>query len=168
MHPMPSGGGVPVDWVQRATRGDARLGGRPGSRTAKPMFLSTMSKIEVRDESRPRPTHGNISGTCQEVAAETVSTPSAFAISLPFCYDQMSSSRIAESMEAKPHRRVVTSHITRPGQSAPTERGWEGSTPEERINAVWDLTLLCLAWNGDPASEPRLQRSVSRVQRPRR
>jgi len=39
------------------------------------------------------------------------------------------------------------------------------TTPEERINAVWELTLLCLAWQGDQTVEPRLQRSVSRVQR---
>jgi len=73
-----------------------------------------------------------------------------------------------QSMESNPHRRIVTSRIIRPGQIAPVDRGWEGSTPAERISAVWDLTLLCLAWTGDPANEPRLQRSVSRVQRPRR
>jgi hypothetical protein len=33
---------------------------------------------------------------------------------------------------------------------------------------VWDLTLLCLAWQRDHASEPRLQRSISRIQRPGR
>jgi len=78
------------------------------------------------------------------------------------------SNRIDEFMERDPQTRVVTSRIIRPGQAAPSDGGWEGSTPEERINAVWDLTLLCLAWTGDRASEPRLQRSVSRVQRPRR
>src|SRR5882672_1960650 len=92
-----------------------------------------------------------------------------FAISGPICYhiNQMSN-RIDEFMERNPDRRNVTSRIIRPGQTAPAERDWEGSTPEERINAVWDLTLVCLAWSGDRASEPRLQRSVSRVQRPRR
>lgn len=45
---------------------------------------------------------------------------------------------------------------------------WKGSTPEERIDAVWDLTLLCLAWKQDVVVEPRLQRSISRVERPRR
>ncbi|WP_434044444.1 MULTISPECIES: hypothetical protein [Sorangium] len=33
------------------------------------------------------------------------------------------------------------------------------STMEERIAAVWDLTLECLAWSDPDAHEPRLQRS---------
>ena len=45
---------------------------------------------------------------------------------------------------------------------------WSGTTPEERIEAVWELTQLCLAWEQAKAGEPRLQRSVSRVQRPAR
>ncbi len=65
-------------------------------------------------------------------------------------------------------RRKVTSRIIRQGDPLPEEQDREGSTPEERINAVWELTLLCLAWNRDPFDEPRLQRSLSRLQRPRR
>jgi hypothetical protein len=71
-------------------------------------------------------------------------------------------------MESPPYRRNVTSRIIRKGEPLPVEQDWEGSTPEERINAVWELTLLCLAWSRDQADEPRLQRSVSRIQRPRR
>ena len=71
-------------------------------------------------------------------------------------------------MEPASPRSDVTSRIIRKGDPLPEERDWEGSTPEERINAVWDLTLLCLAWNSDQAGEPRLQRSISRIQRPRR
>jgi hypothetical protein len=59
----------------------------------------------------------------------------------------------------------MTARVIRPGDPPGDESGWETATPEERIDAVWELTLLCLAWQGDQTSEPRLQRSVSRVQR---
>jgi hypothetical protein len=52
----------------------------------------------------------------------------------------------------------------------PPAEAWQlhGSTPEARMSAVWELTLQCLAWQGDLQAEPRLQRSVVRIQRPRR
>ncbi len=71
-------------------------------------------------------------------------------------------------MELSSPRKNVTSQVIRKDDPLPEELEQEISTPEERINAVWELTLLCLAWQGDQASEPRLQRSVSRIQRPRR
>lgn len=40
--------------------------------------------------------------------------------------------------------------------------------PEARMDAVWELTLQCLAWQGIDTIEPRLQRSVVRIQRGRR
>lgn len=43
---------------------------------------------------------------------------------------------------------------------------WRERTPEERIEAFWQLTLTCLAWEG--TGEPRLQRSVSRILRLKR
>jgi hypothetical protein len=45
---------------------------------------------------------------------------------------------------------------------------WLGTSIEERIAAVWELTLECLAWTDPDADEPRLQRSVCRVERRRR
>jgi hypothetical protein len=42
---------------------------------------------------------------------------------------------------------------------------WSGSTIEQRIAAVWELTLECLAWRDTDAGEPRLQRSVCRIER---
>ena len=63
-------------------------------------------------------------------------------------------------------RKNITSRVIRPGEPLPEGHEWENSTAEERINAVWELTLLCLAWQRDQADEPRLQRSVSRIQRP--
>ncbi len=65
-------------------------------------------------------------------------------------------------------RRNITSRVIRRGEPLPEDRDWESLTPAQRIDAVWDLTLLCLAWNGMHSDEPRLQRSVSRVQRPGR
>jgi hypothetical protein len=63
------------------------------------------------------------------------------------------------------HRRQVTTRVIRPGESPPEERDWLEATPEERIEAVWTLTKACLGWEGQEADEPRLERSVSRVQR---
>lgn len=68
-------------------------------------------------------------------------------------------------METSLNRKNRTARVIRPGDPPPDDCAWETATPEERINAVWDLTLLCLAWQGDQSVEPRLQRSVSRVQR---
>lgn len=69
-------------------------------------------------------------------------------------------------MESNSRHRRVSSRVIRPGVRIPADWEWEGYTPEERIAAVWELTLLCLAWGNDDG-EPRLQRSDSRVQRPR-
>lgn len=40
-------------------------------------------------------------------------------------------------------------------------------SPSERIELVWILTKLCLAWNNQLQDEPRLQRTVTRIQRKR-
>lgn len=68
-------------------------------------------------------------------------------------------------MEVSQNRKDITARLIRPGDPLNEEAGWETSTPEARINAVWELTILCLAWHGDQEGEPRLQRSVSSVQR---
>ena len=62
----------------------------------------------------------------------------------------------------------ITSRVVRPGQPVPADRDWLDSTVEERIAAVWELTKLCYAWNQDGPGEPRLQRSISHIQRARR
>src|SRR4051812_16590615 len=61
--------------------------------------------------------------------------------------------------------RVVTSRVIRPGAAEPSETDWAQRSPSERVAGAWLLTRLCLAWNRDPNDEPRLQRSVSRIQR---
>ena len=72
------------------------------------------------------------------------------------------------SMETASRRKNLTTRIIRNGDSPTQESHWDKTTPEQRIEAVWDLTLLCLAWQSKQADEPRLQRSISRIQRPQR
>jgi len=59
--------------------------------------------------------------------------------------------------------RNITTRIYRDG-ATPDGEHWEGSTPEERIEGVWLLTRLCLLWNNSESDEPRLQRTITRVQ----
>jgi hypothetical protein len=58
--------------------------------------------------------------------------------------------------------------VIRDGLPEPPDNDWMMASPEERIEAVWMLTKLCLAWNNSSASEPRLQRTVTRLQRAQR
>jgi hypothetical protein len=64
-------------------------------------------------------------------------------------------------------RRVITSRVFRAGETPPDD-DWSGISVAERIDAVWELTRQCLEWTRTGTDEPRLQRSVSRVQRARR
>ena len=58
-------------------------------------------------------------------------------------------------------RRTVVTRVIRPGEPH-RDRSVIGDTPTERLEAVWDLTLTALEFAG--VGEPRLQRSVCRVQ----
>jgi len=51
----------------------------------------------------------------------------------------------------------ITARVIRNGAPEQPDDDWSMATPEERIEAVWTLTQLCLAWNNPSASEPRLQ-----------
>lgn len=55
--------------------------------------------------------------------------------------------------------------IIRDGQAERFDDEWKYSSPEQRIEAVWTLTKLCLAWNNHLTDEPRLQRTITRIQR---
>ncbi len=55
--------------------------------------------------------------------------------------------------------------IIRDGQAEPIDDERDNSSPEERIEAVWTLTRLCLAWNNQLTNEPRLQRTITCLQR---
>src|SRR6185369_1079308 len=67
-------------------------------------------------------------------------------------------------MAAIASRAAATSRVIRPGDALPEARDGY-TTPEQRIEAVWELTLQCLAFQGIWGHEPRLQRSIVRVQR---
>jgi hypothetical protein len=51
-------------------------------------------------------------------------------------------------MEASHNRKDMTARVIRPGDPPRDDADWENTTPEERINAVWELTLLCLRGRG--------------------
>jgi len=50
--------------------------------------------------------------------------------------------------------RHITSRIIRKGDPQPEEQEWANTTPEERMNAVWELTRLRMAWQLDQTDEP--------------
>ena len=62
----------------------------------------------------------------------------------------------------------MTATVIRDGRPEAIDNEWIGTSPEERIEAVWTLTKLCLLWNEDSTREPRLQRTVTRLQRAQR
>ena len=62
----------------------------------------------------------------------------------------------------------MTVRVIREGEVKPQDNVWLDSSPEERIEAVWTLTKLCLAWKEHLAGEPRLQRTITRLQRAQR
>jgi hypothetical protein len=59
----------------------------------------------------------------------------------------------------------ITTKVFRNGQAESSENEWLNYSPEERIEGVWILTRLCMGWNNALTDEPRLQRTVTRVQR---
>jgi len=70
-------------------------------------------------------------------------------------------------MEPPAKRRNITSRTIRPGEPLPSEEYWDTATPEERMNAVWELTRLCLFWKTGDIAEPRLDKQITRVIRQR-
>ena len=62
----------------------------------------------------------------------------------------------------------MSAKVVRGGQDEPTGNEWVDASPEERIEAVWTLTRICFEWNGNSSLEPRLQRTVTRLQRAQR
>lgn len=62
----------------------------------------------------------------------------------------------------------ITVRVIRDGLPEPPDNDWLMASPEERVEAVWMLTKLCLAWNNPSESEPEFQRTVTRIQRARR
>jgi hypothetical protein len=42
---------------------------------------------------------------------------------------------------------------------------WQALTPEQRVDCLWDMVLEVRTIKGFPGDEPRLQRSVLRIER---
>ncbi len=63
---------------------------------------------------------------------------------------------------------VLATRLVRPGAAKPKLLDIQALTPGQRMERVWTLTQLCLAMRGEQSHEPRLQRSVVRIQRARR
>lgn len=62
----------------------------------------------------------------------------------------------------------ISSRVIRNGAPEPPDDDWSMASAEERIEAVWMLTELCMLWNKQSTSVPRLQRTVTRLQRAQR
>ena len=75
---------------------------------------------------------------------------------------------IMATMSAEQRRATMTTRLLRRDQPAAVpDNDWLGSTMEQRIAAVWNLTLECLAWTQPDADQPRLSRSICRTERRR-
>jgi hypothetical protein len=63
--------------------------------------------------------------------------------------------------------RVVVAGLARDwAEAAAFDREfWEGVAPPARLEALWDMVLEHEAWLGEDERQPRLQRSVLRVER---
>ena len=59
----------------------------------------------------------------------------------------------------------ITVSVLRDGEPESQENDWSMASAEERIEAVWTLTELCFGWNKPSLNVPRLERSVTRLQR---
>lgn len=70
-----------------------------------------------------------------------------------------------KNMSETKAKRVVSVRAYRGQDPGEEERDWASATPEERMNAVWELTKLCLLWNAQGQDAQRLQRSIVRIQR---
>ena len=71
-------------------------------------------------------------------------------------------------MSEDSQNKEIKVRVIRHGLPEPPDTDWLMASAEERVEAVWTLTKLCLAWNNPSESEPEFQRTVTRVQRARR
>ena len=64
-------------------------------------------------------------------------------------------------------RRKITVRVLRsPAEEAQADlEFWQSVSPEQRVAALWDMVLEHRAIKGLEGDEPRLQRSVVRIQR---
>lgn len=74
---------------------------------------------------------------------------------------------IIYAMDARDRRRQGSSRVIRLHEDDGSfdRHFWQRISPRERLEAVWDLTLEYLAWKEPNGDQPRLQRSVCRLER---
>ena len=73
-----------------------------------------------------------------------------------------------EAMEGFPPKREITARLVRRGVDDEDEfdrEFWAKFTGEERVAMLWDMVLEVRRIKGEDGDEPRLQRSVLRVER---
>lgn len=63
--------------------------------------------------------------------------------------------------------RGIVARLSRQGaDEAEFDRAfWAGVEPGVKLEALWDMVLEARLWRGDRGDEPRLQRSVLRIER---
>jgi hypothetical protein len=67
----------------------------------------------------------------------------------------------------EPSIRRVTARLVRQGEEeyAFDAQFWRELGPEKRLEALWDMVLELDAWQGRAGGQPRLQRSILRIER---
>jgi hypothetical protein len=70
-------------------------------------------------------------------------------------------------MVAVTEKRHVVSKLVRQGEDEEEfdRRFWRELGPSARWEALWDMVFELRAWKGEPGDQPRLQRSVLRIER---
>ena len=69
-------------------------------------------------------------------------------------------------MDRRTERLSGSSRLLRHADDGAFDRQfWRTIPPEQRLEMVWDMVVEWLAWRGGTDGEPRLQRSVCRVER---
>ena len=79
-------------------------------------------------------------------------------------------SRYNPNLEPRLPKREITARLARRGENEEEfdRRFWSTFTGEERVELLWDMVLEVRRLKGGQGDEPRLQRSVLRVERLRR
>ena len=97
--------------------------------------------------------------------------PAGLYIHVPFCIHKCHYCDFYSLVETGPESRQpaftdrLIQEIRAAGPLLDYDDALRSLSPAERMALVWQLTLQCMAWTGADADEPRLQRSVCRVQR---
>jgi len=83
----------------------------------------------------------------------------------PLGYDDSEEARAKRAAE-RSKRITVRKFNSFEEAEAADEEFWAAMTPAERMACLWEMVLDHLAWSQPRGTEPRLQRTVVRIQRP--